>query len=70
MLGAMLIGAKETMNCGYGQGYSVREVMEMVKKVSGVGFNVIESPRRAGDPPELIAGNDLIRQTLDWIRRG
>jgi UDP-glucose 4-epimerase len=34
--------------------------------VSGVDFNVIESPRRAGDPPELIAGNDLIRQTLDW----
>lgn len=54
------------MNCGYGQGYSVREVMQMVKKVSGVDFTVIEAPRRAGDPPELIADNTLIQQTLDW----
>ncbi len=54
------------MNCGYGQGYSVREVMQMVKKVSGVDFTVVETPRRAGDPPELIADNTLIKKTLDW----
>lgn len=62
-------GSSQILNCGYGQGYSVREVIEMVKKVSGVDFNVIESPRRAGDPPELIAGNDMIHQTLDWETR-
>ena len=62
-------GDSTIMNCGYGQGYSVREVMQMVKKVSGAEFNIIESPRRAGDPPELIANNDLIRQTLDWDTR-
>jgi UDP-glucose 4-epimerase len=62
-------GGSQILNCGYGQGYSVREVIEMVKKVSGVDFKVIESPRRAGDPPELIAGNDLIHQTLDWETR-
>jgi UDP-glucose 4-epimerase len=54
------------INCGYGTGYSVREVIEMVKQVSGVDFNVIESPRRAGDPPALTAGTQLIHQTLDW----
>lgn len=62
-------GGSQIINCGYGQGYSVREVIQMVKKVSGVDFTVIESPRRAGDPPELIAGNDLIHQTLDWETR-
>jgi UDP-glucose 4-epimerase len=62
-------GSSQILNCGYGQGYSVREVIEMVKKVSGVDFTVIESPRRAGDPPELIAGNDLIHKTLDWDTR-
>jgi UDP-glucose 4-epimerase len=62
-------GGSQILNCGYGQGYSVREVIEMVKKVSGVDFKVLESPRRAGDPPELIAGNDLIHQTLDWETR-
>lgn len=62
-------GDSQIMNCGYGQGYSVREVIQMVKKVSGVDFTVIESPRRAGDPPELIAGNELIHKTLDWKTR-
>ncbi|MFW2440415.1 MAG: UDP-glucose 4-epimerase GalE [Arenicellales bacterium] len=59
-------GDSIAMNCGYSKGFSVREVIDMVKKVSGVDFKVIESPRRAGDPPELIAGNELIQQTLDW----
>ena len=62
-------GDSQIINCGYGQGYSVREVISMVKKVSGVDFTVIESPRRAGDPPELIAGNELIHQLLDWKTR-
>ncbi len=59
-------GPSTSMNCGYSEGYSVREVIDKVKQVSGVDFNVIESPRRAGDPPELIADNILIKNTLDW----
>jgi UDP-glucose 4-epimerase len=59
-------GDSTILNCGYGQGYSVREVMQMVATVSGVDFEVIETSRRAGDPPELIADNKLIQQTLDW----
>lgn len=53
-------------NCGYGRGYSVREVIASVKRVSGVDFPVIESDRRAGDPPALVAGTGRIRQQLDW----
>jgi UDP-glucose 4-epimerase len=51
---------------GYGRGSSVREVIEQVKKVSGKDFKVIESPRRAGDPPNLIAQSDKIRNKLKW----
>ncbi len=54
------------LNCGYGQGYSVKEVVAMVKKVSGVDFTVIEAGRRAGDPPSLIADNSRIKRLLDW----
>lgn len=54
------------LNCSYGQGYSVREVVDEVKKVAGKDFKVIESGRRAGDPPTLIADNHKILQTLDW----
>ncbi|MFN5538731.1 MAG: UDP-glucose 4-epimerase GalE [Candidatus Melainabacteria bacterium] len=55
-----------TFNVGYGRGSSVREVIEQVKKVSGKDFKVIESPRRAGDPPNLIAQSDKIRNKLKW----
>jgi UDP-glucose 4-epimerase len=58
-----------TLNCGYGHGYSVREVLDMVEKVSGVKLNIREEPRRAGDPPGLIAIADRIRQTLKWAPR-
>ena len=54
------------LNCGYGQGYSVREVVEQVKRVAGQDFKVIESGRRAGDPPALMADNRKILATLDW----
>ena len=53
-------------NCGYGHGYSVREIAVAVKKASGVDFPVIESPRRAGDPPALISDPDRIRRVMDW----
>jgi UDP-glucose 4-epimerase len=59
-------GASTTLNCGYGQGYSVRQVIDMVKKVSGVDFDAREAPRRAGDPPAIVAGADRVRKVLGW----
>lgn len=56
----------QIFNCGYGQGYSVREVLEMVKNISGVDFPVMEITRRAGDPACVIAGVDKIRSILGW----
>lgn len=62
-------GKSEVFNCGYGHGYSVREVVEMVRKVTGRSFKVIETSRRAGDPPVLIADNEKIKRTLGWRPR-
>ena len=59
-------GASVTMNCGYGRGYSVREVVETVRRVSGVNFAAIEQPRRAGDPAAIVAKADKVRETLGW----
>jgi len=53
-------------NCGYGHGYSVREVVEKVKQVTGVDFMVRETDRRAGDPPALVADSSRIRNELGW----
>ena len=57
------------MNCGYGHGYSVREVLKAVEAANGAPLNIEEVARRAGDPPELIAIADRIRTTLDWTPR-
>mgnify|MGYP002620837561 CR=1 FL=1 len=62
-------GESNTFNCGYGHGYSVREVLDMVAKVNGAPLNIQELPRRAGDPPALIADASRIRQTLGWQPR-
>jgi UDP-glucose 4-epimerase len=59
-------GASTTLNCGYGQGFSVREVLDEVARAAGRGLDVREGPRRAGDPPMLIAVADRIRATLGW----
>jgi len=59
-------GKSNTFNCGYGHGYSVREVLDMVSQVNGKPLNIKELPRRAGDPPELIADASRIRSTLGW----
>jgi UDP-glucose 4-epimerase len=59
-------GASLTCNCGYGRGYSVKEVVEVVKRVSGVNFKVNVAGRRAGDPAAIIAQADLIRRELGW----
>jgi UDP-glucose 4-epimerase len=59
-------GASDIFNCGYSTGYSVIEVVEAVKRVSGVDFKVVMSPRRPGDPAAIVAGSDKIRQRLGW----
>jgi UDP-glucose 4-epimerase len=59
-------GLSTTLNCGYGHGYSVREVLRMVEKVSGRPLVVEEVPRRAGDPPSLVARAERIRDALGW----
>ncbi|MGO4707390.1 UDP-glucose 4-epimerase GalE [Microvirga sp. 2MCAF38] len=58
-------GDNLVLNCGYGHGASVLEVIEVVKKVSGVDFEVRFSPRRAGDPANLVAGVARVR-SLGW----
>jgi UDP-glucose 4-epimerase len=59
-------GDSITANCGYGRGYSVREVIDTVKKVSGTDFRVDVSPRRPGDPAQIVASSDRARATLGW----
>lgn len=59
-------GESLTCNVGYGRGYSVREVVDVVKSVSGVDFPVRLAPRRAGDPAAIIAANGRIRSRLGW----
>ena len=59
-------GKNNIFNCGYGHGYSVKEVIETVKKVSGVDFTVEIAPRREGDPAELVADNTKITIEMGW----
>jgi UDP-glucose 4-epimerase len=59
-------GASTTLNCGYGHGYSVREVLAAVGRAHGAPVPHSEASRRAGDPPSLIAAADRIRATLGW----
>ena len=62
-------GVSTTLNCGYGHGYSVREVLAAVGRANGADIPTLEHPRRAGDPPSLIADARKIRQVLDWQPR-
>lgn len=59
-------GDSVTLNCGYGHGYSVREVIDCVNRVSGTALAVTEAPRRPGDPGLLIAEASRIRDTFAW----
>ena len=59
-------GESRTLNCGYGRGYSVREVVDAVRRVTGVDFEIRQAPRRAGDPAVLIASSDRIKSELGW----
>ncbi len=56
-------------NCGYGHGFSVKEVIDTMREVSGVNFKAEISPRREGDPAILIAGNKKIKEELKWTPR-
>lgn len=58
--------SSQTLNVGYGRGASVREIISLVKEVSGVDFKVVESPRRPGDPAILVADATRIREILGW----
>ena len=62
-------GASTVLNVGYGHGYSVREVLDSVERVTGAPLRVIEEPRRAGDPPALVARADRVREELGWKPR-
>lgn len=59
-------GESTTLNCAYGQGYSVREVVNTVREVSGVMLRADEGPRRAGDPASITATGQKVRQLLGW----
>jgi len=59
-------GTSGIYNCGYGRGYSVLDVLETVKRVSGVDFPVSFSPRRPGDPAAVVAEARRIRTDLAW----
>jgi len=62
-------GESVTLNCGYGHGYSVREVIDAVNRANGAPIRVIEESRRAGDPPALIAKADRARTVRGWTPR-
>jgi len=62
-------GKSDIFNCGYGYGYSVKEVIDMMKEVSGVNFTVEKSERRPGDPATLIADTQRIRDIMGWSPR-
>ena len=62
-------GSSDAFNCGYGHGYSVRQVVDVAKKVTGVDFPVIEARRREGDSPILVADSSRLRRKLNWKPR-
>jgi UDP-glucose 4-epimerase len=62
-------GTPQVLNVGYGRGYSVREVLQSVERVAGHSLTIREEPRRAGDPPVLVARADRVRTELGWQPR-
>jgi UDP-glucose 4-epimerase len=62
-------GATAILNCGYGRGYSVREVLDTVARISGKKLTIREAPRRPGDPSQLVAKAERIRSLLGWQPR-
>lgn len=62
-------GRSTVLNCGYGHGYSVREVIAAIDRANGAPLVRREEPRRTGDPPVLVAAADRIRKVLGWQPR-
>lgn len=62
-------GMSNVFNCGYGHGYSVKEVINMAKKVTGIDLPIEETERRLGDPPILIADVKKIKKILNWTAK-
>ena len=62
-------GSTQAFNCGYGHGYSVREVIDTARRVTAIDIPVEIAARRQGDPPVLVADSTKLRQTLGWIPR-
>lgn len=58
-----------TLNCGYGRGYSVQQVIDTVSRVAGREIAVTAAPRRAGDPPEIVADSSRLKELLGWQPR-
>lgn len=65
-LSAATAGEHRIFNLGTGSGFTVREVLDAVRTVTGHPLPVVESPRREGDPPSLVASNERARQELGW----
>jgi UDP-glucose 4-epimerase len=62
-------GGNLILNCGYGKGISIREVVSAVERATGKPLPVKSAPRRPGDPPVLIAATDKIKNRLGWTPR-
>lgn len=62
-------GGSLVLNCGYGHGYSVQEVLQAVERCAGRPLNPQRAPRRPGDPPSLVADTRALRDTLSWSPR-
>ncbi|MBQ7760275.1 MAG: UDP-glucose 4-epimerase GalE [Phascolarctobacterium sp.] len=60
-------GASRVYNLGSENGFSVRQIIDSAKRVTGVDFTVVEEARRAGDPAVLIASSEKIREELGWV---
>jgi len=60
-------GTSDILNCGYGRGFSVLEVIDAVKRAAGREFEVRLSARRPGDPARVVAASERIRRTLAWV---
>lgn len=59
-------GTTEILNCGYGHGFSVRQVVQTMKTVSGQNFSVLEEGRRPGDLPQVVASNAKVQKLFNW----
>jgi UDP-glucose 4-epimerase len=59
-------GDSVLVNAGYGKGYSVRQVIDTIRNLSGVDFEVRQGPRRPGDPASIVANADKLRHDLGW----